>query len=86
MDFYSIDEDYNNFLQKYEKKHRGITKVPNITYRERNKFALGIVLKVGEVNYYVALSSFKKKQEANILIRIIGDNEEIKGNKRFVKI
>ncbi len=83
MDFYRIDEDYNNFLQKYEKKYRGITKVPNITYKERSKFALGIILKVGEMNYYVALSSFKKKQEANILIRIVGDNQEVKGSLRF---
>lgn len=30
MDFYRINEKYNQFLQKYKKEHRGVTKVPNI--------------------------------------------------------
>ncbi len=83
MDFYKIDINYNNFLQQYEKKHRGFSKVPNITYKNRNKFALGIVLQVNNINYYVALSSFKKKQEANILIKIPQDKQTIKGSLRF---
>lgn len=83
MDFYYIDIDYIKFLQQYEKEKRGITKVPNITYKERNKFAFGAVLQINEINYYVALSSFSKKQEANILIKIPGDKKEIKGSLRF---
>lgn len=35
------------------------------------------------MNYYVSLSSFDKKQEANILIRVPGDKKEVKGSLRF---
>lgn len=83
MDFYRIDEAYVSYLQKYEKEHRGITKVPNIKYKDRNKFAFGAVLTVNDIKYYVSVSSFTKKQEANILIRVPGDREEIKGSLRF---
>lgn len=31
---------YNQYLQRYEKEKRGVTKVPNIRYTERNKFLL----------------------------------------------
>lgn len=40
-------------------------------------------MKVKEINYYVSISSFDKKQEANILIRIPGDEKEVKGSLRF---
>ena len=83
MDFYRIDEKYNNYLQEYEKRVRGITKVPNIRYKDRNKFAFGAVLEINDIKYYVSISSFSKKQEANILIRIPGDRKEIKGSLRF---
>jgi protein AbiQ len=83
MDFYRVDEEYNKFLQKYEKKYRGVTKVPNIRYADRNKFAFGAVLEINGINYYVSVSSFDKKQEANILIRIPGDKQEVKGSLRF---
>lgn len=72
-----------NFCEEYEKNRRGLTKVPNIHYTDRNKFAFGAVLKVNHINYYVSVSSFDKKQEANILIRIPGDKKEVKGSLRF---
>ena len=31
MDFYRINEDYNRYLQNYEKENRGVTKVPKET-------------------------------------------------------
>ena len=83
MDFYRIDEKYNQFLQRYEKEKRGVMKVPNLKYADRDKFAFGAVMKVNGINYYVAVSSFDKKQEANILIRIPGDKKEVKGSLRF---
>ena len=43
----------------------------------------GAVMQVNGINYYVSVSSFDKKQEANILIRIPGDEKEIKGSLRF---
>ena len=83
MDFYRINEEYNRFLQRYEKEKRGVTKVPNIRYADRNKFAFGAVMQVNGMNYYVSVSSFDKKQEANILIRVPGDKKEVKGSLRF---
>ena len=83
MDFYRINEAYNRLLQEYEKKKRGVTKVPNIRYTDRNKFAFGAVLQVNGMKYYVSVSSFDKKQEANILIRVPGDKKEVKGSLRF---
>ena len=83
MDFYRINEEYNRFLQRYEKEKRGVTKVPNIRYTDRNKFAFGAVMQVNRMNYYVSVSSFDKKQEANILIRVPGDEKEVKGSLRF---
>ncbi len=83
MDFYRINEEYNKFLQRYEKEKRGVTKVLNIRYTDRNKFAFGAVMQVNGMNYYVSVSSFDKKQEANILIRVPGDEKEVKGSLRF---
>ena len=69
MDFYIVDEEYISYLQDYERKHRnGITRVPNVRYADRNKFSFGAVLTINDISYYVAVSSFKTKQEANILI------------------
>ncbi|MCD7847459.1 MAG: type III toxin-antitoxin system ToxN/AbiQ family toxin [Oscillospiraceae bacterium] len=83
MDFYRIDEDYITYLQKYEKAKRGFTRVPNVKYADRNKFAFGAVLEVGGIKYYVSVSSYTKPQEANILIKVPGDSQEIKGSLRF---
>ena len=83
MDFYRIDEAYITYLQRYETEHRGITKVPNMRYTDRMKFAFGAVLTVNGMHYYVSVSSFDKPQEANILIRVPGDKKEIKGSLRF---
>ncbi|MCI7260614.1 MAG: type III toxin-antitoxin system ToxN/AbiQ family toxin [Selenomonas sp.] len=41
------------------------------------------MLNINNVSYYVAVSSFKTKQEANILIYIPEDKEKIKGSLRF---
>lgn len=83
MDFYRVNEEYIKFLQRYEKERRGVTKVPNIRYTDRNKFSFGAVMQVNDMNYYVSVSSFDKKQEANILIRVPGDEKEVKGSLRF---
>ena len=83
MDFYRIDEAYNSFLQEYETEKRGLTRVPNIRYSDRTKFAFGAVLEINEIKYYVSVSSFSNRQEANILIRVPGDKQEIKGSLRF---
>jgi protein AbiQ len=40
-------------------------------------------MEVNGINYYVEVSSFDKKQEANILIRVPEDEKEVKGSLRF---
>lgn len=70
MDFYRINEEYNRFLQRYEKEKRGVTKVPNIRYTDRNKFAFGAVMQVNGMNYYVSVSSFDKKQAAREVVAV----------------
>lgn len=83
MDFYKVKEEYIQFLQNYEKEKRGVTKVPNLRYSDRNKFVFGTVLTIRDIYYYVSVSSFDKKQEGNILIKIPGDRKEVKGSLRF---
>jgi len=83
VDFYRVDEKYIKFLQRYEKEKRGVTKVPNIRYTDYNKFSFGAVMDVNGINYYVSVSSFDRKQEANILIRVPRDEKKIKGSLRF---
>ena len=84
MDFYVVDEEYIAYLQDYERTHRnGITRVPNVRYADRNKFSFWAVFSINDISYYVAVSSFKTKQEANILIYIPEDKEKIKGSLRF---
>lgn len=83
MEFYVIKEEYINYLKEYETMYRGVTKVPDITYRDHVKLAVGVVLEVNTIPYYVMISSFCKKQEANLLIRVRGDRNEVKGSLRF---
>lgn len=40
-------------------------------------------MQINGMNYCVSVSSFDKKQEANILIRVPGDKKEVKGSLRF---
>ncbi len=40
-------------------------------------------MKINDIHYYVSVSSFSKKQEANILIKVPSDKKVIKGSLRF---
>lgn len=66
-----------------KRKKEELRKFLIIRYTDRNKFAFGAVMQVNGMNYYVSVSSFDKKQEANILIRVPGDKKEVKGSLRF---
>lgn len=68
MYFYYIDGQYIDFLKKYEKERRSFTCVPNSSYWNTNKFTFGAVLEVNNINYFVPVSSYSKKQEDVILI------------------
>ena len=61
--FYEVDKDYIAYLQQYD------SKVPNVSYHKNNKFVCGIVLNVNGYDYYAPISSNKKQQKTNILIK-----------------
>ena len=67
--FYEVNEEYIKYLQEGECKVRGFTRVPNIRYEIRKKFVFGIVLSINNFNYYAPVSSYRKSQKDNILIK-----------------
>lgn len=82
--FYDVDTDYVNYLKKVEIAARGFTRVPDIEYANERKMVCGIVLEIKHYKYYVPLSSYKKQQKNNILIRLEDDAyNQVKGSLRF---
>ena len=60
--FYDIDENYIDYLKTFDHQ------VPNIRYNKFNKFFCGIVLQVGQYNYFAPVTSLTKQQRTNFLI------------------
>ncbi|AQS58164.1 type III toxin-antitoxin system ToxN/AbiQ family toxin [Desulforamulus ferrireducens] len=60
--FYDIDENYIDYLKTFDHQ------VPNIRYSKYNKFFCGIILQVGQHNYFAPVTSLTKKQRTNFLI------------------
>ncbi|WFA07920.1 type III toxin-antitoxin system ToxN/AbiQ family toxin [Tissierella sp. Yu-01] len=84
LSFYDVDKEYINYLKQEEIKRRGFTKVPNIEYKNEQKFLCGIVLSINNVDYYVPVTSYKKKKSENFLIIFDDDKfNKIKGSLRF---
>lgn len=82
--FYFVDAEYIEYLKNIEMKNRGFTTVPNVHYANRDKFVYGVVLAIHELNYFVPVSSYIKKKQDNILIRIKEHKKEkIAGSLRF---
>lgn len=82
--FYDVDIDYVNYLKSTEIKKRGFTRVPDIKYQDKRKMVCGVVLEINNFKYYVPVSSYKKKQPNNLLIRLEDDKfNQIKGSLRF---
>lgn len=83
MDFYRINEEYNQYLQKYEKENRGVTKVPNIRYTDRNKFAFGAVMQVHGMNYFFSGKSIGVDRPLFMVQRFScsEDRRDKKGNR-----
>lgn len=82
--FYFVDAEYIEYLKNIEMKSRGFTTVPNVHYANRDKFVYGVVLAIHELNYFVPVSSYIKKKQDNILIRIKEHKKEkIAGSLRF---
>ena len=84
ISFYYVDSGYVQFLKDTEVNARGFTRVPNVEYANRKKFVYGVIMKIGDINYYVPISSYKKAQEDNILIKIEDHKKQVtKGSMRF---
>lgn len=82
--FYDVDPAYVKYLKDAEIKKRGFTRVPDIEYRNEKKMVCGVVLIVNGYKYYVPISSYKKKQDNNLLIVLEDDNyNKVKGSLRF---
>ena len=52
-------------------------------YGDSLSYFSNLTFTLNGMKYYVSVSSFDKKQEANILIRVPGDKKEVKGSLRF---
>lgn len=81
--FYHINNDYINFLKKYEREQVGHTCVPNIQYKTSDKFVFGAVMDINGMSYFVPVSSYSKNQTDVILIRDKKNKSDILGSLRF---
>ena len=83
LNFYTVDLDYVQHLQKAEQEKRGFSRVPNMSYSDKykQKFLCGIVLQVNDVDYYVPLTSYKQKKPDNFLIT--ADSGQVVSSLRF---
>lgn len=52
MNWYVVDKEYINYLKQFD------SRVGYVEYGERLKLHIGILLTVGEFNYYVPISMF----------------------------
>ena len=83
LNFYTVEADYVQHLQKAEQDKRGFSRVPNMVYSEKykQKFLCGIVLQVNDVDYYVPVTSYKQQKPDNFLI--LADNGQVVSSLRF---
>ena len=84
LNFYTVDLKYVNFLKESEINKRGKSCVPDMDYTNKGKpkFLCGIVLEINDLNYYVPVSSYTKKQHDNFLIKI-DKGRKISSSLRF---
>jgi len=83
LNFYNVDSNYVQYLQKVENEKRGFSRVPNMKYNDKNKqkFLCGVVLQVKNVSYYVPVTSYKQQKPDNFLI--VADNGLVVSSLRF---
>lgn len=62
LKFYEVDENYLHYLKNFDRQ------IPDMNYTRFNKFVCGVVLTIGNLNYFAPISSFKKKQSTNFVI------------------
>lgn len=82
--FYDVDPEYVKYLKAAEMAKHGFTRVPDIEYQNEKKMVCGVVLEINGFKYYVPVSSYKTKQNNNLLIRLDDDRfNPVKGSLRF---
>lgn len=83
LNFYTVDLAYVNLLKSAEMSKRGFTRVPNMDYgkNRKPKFLCGVVLNLGNINYYVPVTSCKEQKPDNLLI--YSDNGQVVSSLRF---
>lgn len=71
LSFYSVDENYLEFLRHSEIQSRGFSRVPKIDkglQENTEKFYCGIVFNVHGFNYFTSVSSYNKENSGNFVI------------------
>lgn len=70
LNFFTVDLTYVDTLKEAEINKRGFSRVPNMDYGDKRKpkFLCGIVLQVGDMAYYVPVTSYKEQKPDNFLI------------------
>lgn len=63
LKFYTIDRAYLTYLKSFD------SKVPDYEYSTNAKFYCGVVVNIGDYNYFAPVSSFTQKQQTNFLIK-----------------
>lgn len=83
LNFYTVDLQYVDLLKSAETSKRGFTRVPDMNYGKdrKPKFLCGIVLTIGNNDYYVPVTSYKQQKPDNFLI--YSDNGQVTGSLRF---
>ncbi len=74
LNFYEIESDYINYLRRTD------SKIPQPSKTINSKPFCGIVLNLGETNYYAPISSFIIPQQTNFLIK---DGNKVISSIRF---
>lgn len=83
LNFYTVDLNYVNYLQRAEMSSRGFSRVPNMDYgnSRKPKFLCGVVLNINNKDYYVPVSSYKQQKPDNFLIK--ANNGQVVSSLRF---
>ena len=66
LDFYEVSAEYISYLTQFD------SRVPRVDYSATNrheKFLCGIVLSIGEFDYFAPISSYATQQRSNIIIK-----------------
>lgn len=70
LKFYKINREFLTFLHDKDEQRNGFSCVPtmNYTVTQKEKFMCGIILKIGDLDYFAPVSSYKKEQRDNVLL------------------